>query len=140
MYLKKLADYLYRHDGSFCLTGTVINTKGDVALREGNDNLDELDLQEIRLLSALCSFKKPYTLTSIANIFEEEDDYVGRILEKLTHLGFAEEDGFDYQATSQGKNIIVELALEVMKFDKFKYKQGIQEIESLEKIVTEQTC
>ena len=137
---KNLASYVYRHDGRYCLTSSLIDTKGDVALRNGNGDLDELNLLEIRLLADLCSRDDPRSSSSIASIIEEEQVTVENTVKLLIQLGFAEVHCSGYQATTRGRKIIAELALEVMKLDKFKYTQGLDEIESLEKSLNVEAC
>ena len=130
---KELASYVYRHDGRFSLFGTVTDSKGTVALRAGNDDLEELDLIDIRLLADLCTRDEARSPSSISYITGEDQDIVGHALTLLSQLGFADEDDTGYWATNRGRDIITELALEVIKFDKFKYEQGLQEIENLER-------
>ena len=130
---KTLAYYICRHDGRFCFTGTVIESKGYVALSTGIGDFDELDLRQIRLLSELCTLDEYRTLDFIAQIFNEEQVVVAEDLDILCQFGFAEEEYSGYKASLKGRKIIFELVKEVMKFDKLKYKQNLGEIENLEK-------
>lgn len=130
---KMLANYISRHDGGYYFTGTVMESKGVVSLRTGNGDFDELDIRQIRLLSELCTLDESRAIDFIAQVFDEAQVVVVEDIGILCHFGFAEEECSGYKASLKGRKIIVELGKEVMKFDKFKYKQNLEEIESLEK-------
>ena len=134
---KELASYVYRHDGAFCLSGTLMEVKGTVALRAGNNSLDELDLKEILILAYLCSTESPSCFTSIACVTNNDESSLKNTLNILLGLGFAENDGYGYKATLRAEKILFEVAKELIEFDMFKYKQGIQEIEFLQKMLTQ---
>lgn len=128
---KEHASYVSRHDGTFCLTGTVMESKGIVALRPGNDSFDELNLAQILLLSNLCIYERPRDAKSISRILDADETLTDERLTTLCELGFAEETDAGYNATQKGRDIISELAIEVIRFDRLKYKQGLQEIEHI---------
>jgi hypothetical protein len=133
--LEKHASYIYRHDGISYLLGTVAESKGVVSLRAGNDSFDNLDLKDIRVLSQLCMSESSKLSDFNSVMFGVEEMTITNTLTFLCDLGFAEEEFNEFKATSKGREIISELAIEVMKFDKFKYKQGLEEILQMEKLV-----
>lgn len=130
---KEFASYVCRHDGSFCLKGTLMAVKGGVALRTGIRNVDDLELNEILMLAHLCSMKSPASVDSIAYVTENEKSSVENILDRLSELGFVEEDGYAYRPSLIADELIFEVAKDLLEFDSLKYKQGLQEIESLQK-------
>lgn len=134
---KELASYVYRHDGTFGMSGTLMEVKGTVALRAGNDHLDHLDLKDILVMAYLCSVDSPSSLESIAYVTRKDESTLEGILDLLLEFGLVEENGNEYKSTPKANQLIIEVAKELIEFDEFKYKQGIQEIESLKNKLAE---
>ena len=66
---KELATEIYMRDGSIRMTRSLVSAKETVALK-GNDDLDELDSVDVRVLAYLCTFdySKEEIISSVLEI------------------------------------------------------------------------
>ena len=128
---KELASYVLRHDGSYCFTGTLLESIGTVALRSGIGDLDEIGLDQVRVLSYLCEYDDYRGIASVVRAFDDNENLVESTLQLLIQLGFVVKRYSEFKATDKGRSVIYEVAIEVIKFDRFKYQQSLQEVNDL---------
>ncbi|MBB5213121.1 hypothetical protein [Microbulbifer hydrolyticus] len=108
---KKHASFLFHLSENF------LKSKDAVALFPGNEYLDEISLEEIRLLSLLCMYENYRSAKSISNDTGEELSFIESNLQLLCELGFAASNIFGFFATKKGLKIISDLTIEVKNFD-----------------------